>query len=150
MQHMQHGYKHSSNSLKSTIIMIILMILAGLFATMNIFADKLSDLRWSLNDFYMAIFMVGWMMLFMGAYYRVMMHVWIGIGMIIVGGICIRMQLFITPGQYFTGMIPHHSMAVFMSRKLLENYGGEMNKDKIELVANIIKTQNNEIEIFKQ
>jgi hypothetical protein len=33
---------------------------------------------------------------------------------------CIRNQFLITERQYKLGMIPHHSMAVHMSKKLLE------------------------------
>ena len=42
-------------------------------------------------------------------------------------------------------MIPHHSMAVHMSRKLLEK-----ENDMSQFVENIIKTQEDEITILKK
>ena len=37
---------------------------------MNVWADKLDDMRFSLNDVYMILLMTGWMLLFMGIYYN--------------------------------------------------------------------------------
>ena len=47
--------------------------------------------------------------------------------------------------QYKLGMIPHHSMAIHMSKKLLEK-----NNNISPFLQNIIKTQENEIIILKQ
>lgn len=147
IKNMMHNHNSKTSS---TFAMIFIMFLAGLFATMNIYANSISDIRFSLNDIYMSIFMVGWMMLFMGIYSAATTHIWIGIAIIVLGSFCIRTQLFITPNQYFTGMIPHHSMAVFMSQKLLENHSGSLDKAQYELVNNIIETQKKEIGIFKE
>jgi uncharacterized protein (DUF305 family) len=47
--------------------------------------------------------------------------------------------------QYKLGMIPHHSMAVHMSKKILEK------KNNItQFVKNIIKTQEDEISFLKK
>ena len=43
-------------------VMFFIMILAGLLSTMNMWADKIDDVRFSLNDFYMIGLMVGWML----------------------------------------------------------------------------------------
>ena len=52
------------------IIMFCIMILSGLLSTMNVYADKLDDIRWSLNDIYMTTLMTGWMITFMSIYYK--------------------------------------------------------------------------------
>ncbi len=125
-------------------IMFFIMILSGLLSTMNVWVDKVDDIRFSINDLYMALLMCGWMFLFMGLIYREMTIIVIGLLLVIVNIWCIRNQFFITEREYRLGMIPHHSMAVHMSKKLLEKEG------KISpFVENIIKTQENEIVILK-
>jgi uncharacterized protein (DUF305 family) len=65
----------------------------------------------------------------------------------------IRNQSFISPSQYITGMIPHHSMAITMSKRLLEKGYNLENKKYIELkklLLNIISTQEREIDILKK
>ena len=57
---------------------------------------------------------------------------------------CIRNQFLITETQYKLGIIPHHSMAVHMSKKLLEK-----ENNISTFVENIIKTQEDEILILK-
>ena len=53
----------------------------------------------------------------------------------------IRTQFIITEKQYKLGMIPHYSMAIHMSKKLLEKKNNKIKK----FIKNIIKTQENEI-----
>ena len=125
--------------------MFLIMILSSLLTTMNLWVDKLSDIRFSLNDVYMALVMTGWMFLFMGMLYR-------DFGIVIIGGLlvlvniwCIRNQFFINETQYKLGMIPHHSMAIHMSKKLL---GKENNIERF--LKNLIQTQEDEIEFMKQ
>ncbi len=72
----------------------------------------------------------------------------IGLLLIILNIWCIRNQFLLTERQYKLGMIPHHSMAIHMSKKLLEK------EEKIspllkEMVKDIIKTQEKEILNFK-
>ena len=100
--------------------MFFIMILSGLLSTMNIWVDKLDDVRFSINDAYMILLMIGWMFLFMGLIYREINVTFIGFAMVIVNIWCIRTQFLISETQYKLGMIPHHSMAVHMSKKLLE------------------------------
>lgn len=125
--------------------MFFIMILSSLLTTMNLWADKLSDIRFSLNDVYMALVMTGWMFLFMGILYR-------DFGIVIIGGLlvlvniwCIRNQFFINETQYKLGMIPHHSMAIHMSKKLLSK---ENNMEGF--LKKLIQTQEDEIEFMKQ
>ena len=126
------------------IIMFFIMILSGLLSTMNVWVDKLDDVRFSLNDVYMIILMTGWMFLFMGLIYQENNIIFIGLSLVIVNIWCIRNQFLITETQYKLGMIPHHSMAVHMSKKLLEK------ENSISpFIQNIIKTQENEISILK-
>ena len=125
-------------------IMFFIMVISGLLSTMNVWVDKVDDIRFSLNDVYMTMLMTGWMFLFMGFVYKEIYVFLIGLLLIIINIWCIRTQFLITETQYKLGMIPHHSMAVHMSKRLLE----KENKN-LEFVKNIIKTQENEISILK-
>jgi len=126
------------------IIMFFIMVLSGLLSTMNIWVDKIDDIRFSINDIYMTLLMTGYMFLFMGLAYREKKVFLIGLTLIICNIWCIRNQFLITESQYKLGMIPHHSMAIHMSKKLLEK------ENKISpFIKNIIKTQENEILILK-
>jgi len=128
------------------IVMFVIMILSGLLTTMNVWVDKWSDIRWSINDIYMTLLMTGWMFLCMGLYYREWIIIVIG-GVFVVSNIwCIRNQFLVTNEQYILGMIPHHSMAVLMSKKLIQNQPPLLN----DFVSNIITTQEKEIEYMKQ
>lgn len=128
------------------IVMFVIMIFSGLLSTMNIWVDKSDDIRFSINDIYMIFLMTGWMFLFMGLFYRETYITVFGIILVIINIFFIRNQYFVTPIQYIQGMIPHHSMAVLMSKKLLENY----NIKNKEFIINIIRTQEKEIEFMKK
>ncbi len=120
------------------------MIAAGALSTMNVWAARWSDMRYSLNDAYMILLMSGWMILFMGLYYGDRIPAAIGALITVAALAAIRTQLFVNQEQYLLGMIPHHSMAVTMSRKLLEK-GTQLTP----FVQNIIDTQEKEITAMK-
>jgi len=126
-------------------IMFFIMILSGLLSTMNVWVDKLDDIRFSINDAYMILLMSGWMFLFMGLFYQEISVFFIGLSLIVVNIWCIRNQFLITESQYKLGMIPHHSMAVHMSKKLLEK-----ENNITPFIQNIINTQENEIVFLKK
>jgi len=128
------------------------MVVTGFLTTMNVWADSMNDIRFSLNDVYMSLLMTGWMFLFMGLFYKEHNIFLIGILLIISMLWCIRTQFMISEKQYFLGMIPHHSMAVHMSKKLLEKEEKKENKntDIMSFIKNIIKTQSNEIDYMKE
>jgi len=127
------------------IIMFFIMILSGLLSTMNVWVDKYDDIRFSINDLYMILLMSGWMFFFMGLIYQEMYIFIIGILLVITNIWCIRTQFLITETQYKLGMIPHHSMAVHMSKKLLDK------KNNIQpFLENIINTQEKEILFMKK
>jgi hypothetical protein len=122
------------------------MIVSGLLSTMNVWADKWDDVRFSINDVYMTLLMTGWMFLFMGLYYKELAILIIGTVLVIVNLWCIRTQFMVTNAQYIAGMIPHHSMAVLMSKQLLQHQPPLLQK----FVSNIINTQEQEIAYMKQ
>jgi hypothetical protein len=122
------------------------MVLSGLLSTMNVWVDKVDDIKFSINDAYMILLMTGWMFLFMGLIYQEISVFFIGASLVIMNIWCIREQFLVTETQYKLGMIPHHSMAVHMSKKLLE----KENITSSPFVENIIKTQENEILILKK
>jgi len=126
-------------------LMFFIMILSGLLSTMNVWVDKIDDIRFSINDVYMTLLMTGWMFLFTGLIYQQLDIFFIGLPMVIITIWCIRTQFLVTETQYKLGMIPHHSMAVHMSKKLLEK-----ENNIAPFLQNIIKTQENEIMILKR
>lgn len=129
--------------------MIVIMILAGLGSSMYLWADKLSDIRLSINDAYMILLMTAWMCFFMAASDRAWVYSVVSAAAIAALLTCIRMQLFVPLSQFYTGMIPHHSMAVHMSRKALLNNPAMTTEDR-EFLSSIIKTQEREIEWMKR
>ncbi len=133
------------------IVMFFIMIISGLLSTMNIWVDKVSDIRFSMNDIYMTLLMTGWMFLFMALYYKEKIIFIIGLFLVILNIVCIRTQFLVSENQYKLGMIPHHSMAIHMSKKLLnkkrENNGN--NENMISFLENIINTQEKEILFMK-
>lgn len=135
--------KHSQTN--HYVIMFFIMILSGLLSTMNVWVDKVDDIRFSINDAYMVLLMTGWMFLFMGLIYQQISIFFIGLLLIIFNIWCIRNQFLVTETQYKLGMIPHHSMAVHMSKKLLEK-----ENNILQFVKNIIKTQEEEILLLKK
>ena len=160
-----NNMNHSMTEPKEIMIMLLIMFIAGLLSTMNIWVDKISDMHFHLNDVYMALLMCGWMLVLMGIYYININIFVIGIIMTVLIIYCIRNQIFINETQYLKGMIPHHSMAVLMSKKLLEkannkdknnynyNYNNN-NKNKInskinKLASHIINSQEDEIKLMK-
>ena len=134
--------KHAENNHYT--IMFFIMILSGLLSTMNMWVDKISDIRFSINDVYMTLLMTGWMFLFMGLIYHEMNIIIIGASLVITNIWFIRTQFLVTETQYKLGMIPHHSMAIHMSKKLLEK------QNNIQpFLKNIINTQEREIVFMK-
>jgi len=87
------------------------------------------------------------MFLFMGLIYQERYIFVIGLVLVIVNIWGIRTQFLVTETQYKLGMIPHHSMAVHISKKLLDK---EKDKKIAQLAKNIIKTQDAEIELLKR
>ena len=138
---MKHSHNHYT-------IMFFIMILSGLLSTMNMWVDKFDDIRFSLNDVYMVMLMTGWMFFFMGLVYKETSIFVIGISLIVMNIYFIRNQILINEDQYKLGMIPHHSMAIFMSKKLLEK-GNLGNANLEKFLKNIINTQENEIVFLK-
>ncbi len=131
----------SSMNMDMIITMIVIMIISGFLSIMSFWAANLSDVRVSLNDVYMVSLMVSWMLLFMGIYG--MVYFIIGMIGVTITLYLIRNQSFITEGQYIRGMIPHHSMAIHMSQKLLLRKG--VREETRQLAREIIKTQEEEI-----
>jgi hypothetical protein len=137
--------KHVQPQNNHYVIMFFIMVLSGLLSTMNVWVDKVDDIRFSVNDAYMTLLMTGWMFLFMGLVYKETSVFFIGLLLILFNIWCIRNQFLVTETQYKLGMIPHHSMAVHMSKKLLEK---ENNISRF--VKDIIQNQENEIIILKK
>lgn len=126
-------------------VMFLIMLVTGFLTTMNLAVDSWTDIRWSLNDLYMILTMSGWMLVFMAALNQ---DWWImGAAFILVAASiwAIRVQFLISTDQYVTGMIPHHSMAVHMSRQLVAS-GSPLK----EFALQIIKNQENEIAFMKE
>jgi Domain of unknown function (DUF305) len=133
------------------VAMFFFMFLAGLLSTMNLWAIQWDDLRWSLNDLYMILVMTGWMFVFMGLHDRKISIIGIGVLMVVIGMALIRTQFGIHTNQYLQGMIPHHSMAVLMSRRLLEkNEGSNLSPEMTAFLERLTRTQEEEIVWMKR
>lgn len=128
------------------LMMFLIMIPSGLLSSMYLWVDKISDVRISLNDLYMTLLMTGWMLLFMAIIHHNLNVFIIGLLLIIINIWCIRTQFLISESQYKIGMIPHHSMAIHMSKKLLQK---NTNVKIKKLLNQIIDTQEKEIILFK-
>jgi hypothetical protein len=126
-------------------LMILCMVLAGYASTMNMWIDNIDDFRFSLNDFYMVGLMTGWMLFFMGIFMLDIRRSIFGIILVALFFTCIRKQIFVNEIQFLRGMIPHHSMAIMMSKHL------EKKPNSIQhLLDQIIQTQTKEIIIMKE
>jgi hypothetical protein len=128
----------------NVMFMIICSVLAGYASTMNMWADKWEDVSFSLNDFYMVGLMTGWMFFFMGLFTLRLGKTVFGLIIGIIFFILIRTQALVNEIQYLKGMIPHHSMAIMMSKRL-ENKPNSIK----HLLDQIIQTQQKEIHIMK-
>jgi len=125
--------------------MFFIMILSGLLSTMNVWVTRYQDIRFSINDLYMTLLMTGWMFLFMGMYYKETSAFLFGLGLVVINFWCIRIQFMVTQNQYLLGMIPHHSMAVHMSKQLLEK-----NNNIQPFLEKIITNQDREIQYMRE
>ena len=130
------------------VAMFLFMLLAGLLSTMNLWANQWDDIRWSVNDLYMILVMTGWMFFFMGLHDRKASVVLVGLGMVITGMTAIRTQFLVDTKQYLLGMIPHHSMAVLMSRRLQDK--GTLTPSMTKFLQQLIQTQEEEIQWMKK
>jgi len=114
---------------------------------MNVWADSIDDINFSVNDLYMSVLMAGWMVFFMAIYYGDTRVIFVGLLIIIASIAAIRYQLFVSESQYLRGMIPHHSMAVFMSKRMLEKPTTPALHD---LLQSIVSSQRKEITFMKE
>lgn len=127
------------------VVMFFIMLLAGALSTMNVWADSLNHVYFSLNDAYMIFLMTGWMFLFMGIYYKEISVGLFGFVLTALSFLAIRTQAFVTENQFLRGMIPHHSMAVLMSKKLQQKPNSIS-----KFLQEIVNTQEKEIQFMKQ
>ena len=142
---MKHLHATTTGQSNHYVVMFFIMILSGLLSTMNMWVDKYDDVRFSINDAYMILLMTGWMFCFMGLYYQEMRVFMFGLVLVVSNIWCIRTQFMVSETQYKLGMIPHHSMAIHMSKKLLDK------PNNIQpFLENIIKTQESEILYMKR
>jgi hypothetical protein len=127
--------------------MFVIMFIAGLLTTMNVYTTNFNDMRWSINDVYMSLMMCGWMFLIWGVVYQMTKQTIIGLMLLTISFYGIRTQFLVSPNQYIKSMIPHHSMAITMSQELLKNQ--QPNSQLASLANSIITTQQNEINTMK-
>jgi hypothetical protein len=123
------------------------MAISGLLSSMSVWADKVNDMRLSINDIYMIVLMTAWMTFLMSILHKNIAYSFISGLVILITYYAIRKQLFINIKDFYRGMIPHHSMALLMSKRVLEKDG--LSKKDVDFVKNIIKTQSAEIEWMK-
>ena len=130
-------------------VMFLIMLVTGFLTTMNLAVDSWTDIRWSLNDLYMILTMTGWMLVFMAALNQDWWIMAAAFVLVAASIWAIRIQFLISTDQYVMGMIPHHSMAVHMSRQLVASPSPSTGPLK-EFALQIIKNQENEIAFMKE
>ena len=110
---------------------------------MNVWVNSWDDIYLHMNDLYMVGLMTGWMFFFMGLFeWNKNKMIFGGLGAALFFYL-IRNQTFVTERQYLRGMIPHHSMAIMMSKRLT-------NSSIQPLLDQIIESQEKEIILMKQ
>lgn len=130
-------------------VMFFACLIGGTVSGMNLFVDKKDDIRFNLNDVYMALAMTGSMFILMGIYYQSIKLIIVGLSSLVTALICIRKQLFINKNRFLNSMIPHHSMAIMMTKQLQEKKE-DLPVELNTLLNNIITTQEQEIVIMKK
>lgn len=126
--------------------MLVISVISGLLSTMNVWVNQIDDMRFNINDVYMSFLMTGWMFLFYGIYYQQINQIYLGTLLVVLSLVAIRNQFLINKSNFVDGMIPHHSMAIFMSSELKKkNDDPKLNK----FLDNIITAQSNEIRLMK-
>jgi hypothetical protein len=128
--------------------MLLLMFVAGLLSSMSVWADKFSDVRISINDMYMSLLMCAWMLVLMGAWMHHLSMIGLGLFGVVILFSLIRNQMWIDSKGYATSMIPHHSMAILMSKRFLEK-SERKHPTLRDLAKSIIRTQEEEIQVLK-
>lgn len=129
--------------------MILIMVVAGMLSTMNIWTNDINNIRFHINDVYMVSLMISWSLLLSSllhlkqeSSYTMLL---ISISLVLVILYLIRTQTFVDDKNFLNGMISHHSMGVLMSDKIKD----KTTNPKIKALANnIIQSQEKEIEIM--
>ena len=132
---------------RSLMLMAAAMLLGGLFATMNLFASRWSDVRWSINDVYMIVAMLGAMFAVQGALSWDAALALLGAAVFAAALLLIRRQALVGWRQFLRNMIPHHSMAVFLSRQQLQHT--PLTLEQQRFLRGIVATQEAEIAWMK-
>lgn len=123
-------------------MMLLACFFAGWASNMNMWVNSLDDIYLHMNDLYMVGLMTGWMFFFMGLFeWNKNKMIFGGLGAALFFYL-IRNQTFVTERQYLRGMIPHHSMAIMMSKRLT-------NSSIQPLLDQIIESQEKEIILMK-
>lgn len=97
----------------------------------------------------MIALMTAFMIFFMAVLAGDSIWMWLSIAAICLLLWLIRSQRYVSKRQYFRGMIPHHSMAVHVSKQLLKNDASLTPREK-QFVEQIIQSQTREIEWMKE
>jgi uncharacterized protein (DUF305 family) len=144
--------KMKNNSYRTfALTMTISFIL--MYGIMFLNVDQADHIYLSMTRFYMTLMMVAAMALLMLAAMRMMYKnkrlnriiIIAGIASFALSLIGVRTQTFVGDEQYMRGMIPHHSIAIMVSKK-----AHLKDPEVIQLSQSIIKAQENEIAQMKK
>lgn len=143
--------KNSGSYRKFALTMTISFIL--MYGIMFLNVDRADHIYLSLTRLYMTLMMVAAMAVVMLAtmgmmYKNKRLNLMIGIASFVVFGLSlagVRTQTLIGDVQYMKGMIPHHSIAIMVSKK-----AHLKDPEVIQLSQSIIKAQENEIAQMKK
>ena len=132
-------------------IVFVVVGVSGLLTAlsrMSVSVEKLSHVRLSTNDMYMALLMASWALLGLGVVYRHITVVVAGLIGITVCLMLIRKQMWVNAKQYILGMIPHHSTAVFWTRKIIDKGYTRYDNHLDQLAKNIMETSRWNIDVL--
>lgn len=136
------------------LVLFLVMFITGLLLNpMNILVYNINDLKLSLTLIYGALFMASTMLMSHEIIHYII-HKKINVNIFIFGIVLsifisvflLRNQFLINDQEWLKRMISHHSTALTTSTKIYNRTNDKRIKD---LAGNIIRTQENEIELMK-
>ena len=128
------------------LLMFVSMLIIHLLIMPWFMIDSRDDFRISRNQIYAATFMATCMVVVEAIHHPLPMWGWLVVfGLFVLSISGMKFQVAVEDADYLEDMIPHHSMAILMSKRLAEK------PNTIEpLLKEIIETQEKEIHIMKQ
>jgi len=129
--------------------MAVAMFLLSLMMPLIMIASP-SDYFIGPTQIYGALFMASCMFGLEGTMHAMPAWAWALTAVVIAGTIlAIRTQFMVDSVGYLRDMIPHHSMAILTSERLIGNAPGKVRPEVYDLAKNILESQKAEVDLMK-